>query len=69
MAVAFVFVTSVHSETLGALLTFAPRVWYPLYAGRAATGLIMWIPFGAIFLVLGLGLFAAWLGEAERRAG
>ena len=37
MAVAFVFVPSVHSEALGALLTFAPRVWYPLYAGRAAT--------------------------------
>jgi len=31
-------------------------------------GLIMWIPFGVIFLVVGLALFAAWLGEAERRA-
>src|SRR5437764_14211821 len=31
-------------------------------------GLIMWIPFGIIFLILGLRLFAAWLGEAERRA-
>jgi cytochrome c1 len=28
----------------------------------------VWIPFGVIFLLLGLGLFAAWLGEAERKA-
>jgi len=80
MAVVFVFLTGVHSGTLGALLTFAPRVWYPIYAGRSPAagldpledqqlaGLIMWIPFGVIFLVLGLALFAAWLGEAQRRA-
>ena len=80
VAVVFVFATAVHSEALGALLTFAPRVWYPLYAMRSSAtgldaledqrlaGLIMWIPFGVIFLILGLGLFAAWLGEAERRA-
>src|SRR5437762_5663542 len=80
VAVVFVFATAVHSEVLGALLTFAPRVWYPLYAPRSSAagldaledqrlaGLIMWIPFGVIFLILGLGLFAAWLGEAERRA-
>jgi putative membrane protein len=79
IAVVFVFVTAVHSEVLGALLTFAPRVWYPLYAARSSAagldpledqqlaGLIMWIPFGVIFLIVGLALFAAWLGEAERR--
>ncbi len=78
-AVVFVFATALHSEVLGALLTFAPRVWYPLYAARSPAagldalddqrlaGLLMWIPFGVIFLLLGLGLFAAWLGEAERR--
>ena len=79
-AVVFVFATAVHSEALGALLTFAPRVWYPLYAARSPAagldpledqrlaGLLMWIPFGVIFLILALGLFAAWLGEAERKA-
>jgi len=79
IAVLFVFVTSIHSEVLGALLTFAPRVWYPLYATRSPAagfdalqdqqlaGLIMWIPFGVVFLLLGLALFAAWLGEAQRR--
>src|SRR5438874_7453140 len=80
VAVVFVFATAVHSEVLGALLTFAPRVWYPLYTMRSSAagldaledqrlaGLLMWIPFGVIFLILGLGLFAAWLGESERRA-
>jgi putative membrane protein len=78
-AVLYVFLTSLHSGILGALLTFAPRLWYPIYAARTSrwglspledqqlAGLIMWIPAGVLFIVLGLGLFAAWLGEAERR--
>ena len=28
----------------------------------------MWVPAGALFVALGLALFAAWLGESERRA-
>jgi putative membrane protein len=78
-AVVYVFLTSLHSGVLGALLTFAPRLWYPIYEARTSrwglspledqqlAGLIMWIPAGVVFIVLGLGLFAAWLGEAERR--
>lgn len=27
----------------------------------------MWIPSGVIFIVVAIALFAAWLGEAERR--
>jgi hypothetical protein len=27
----------------------------------------MWIPAGIVFLMIALGLFAAWLGESERR--
>ncbi len=79
MSVVFVFLTAMHQSILGALLTFAPSSWYPTYEVRAAAdavdpvtdqqlaGLLMWIPSGAIFLVIGLALFAAWLGEAERR--
>lgn len=79
VSVIFVFATAMHTGILGALLTFSPHVWYPTYAGRAATyeggsladqqlaGLLMWIPAGALFLVIGLALFGAWIGEAGRR--
>ncbi|HEY0513491.1 MAG TPA: cytochrome c oxidase assembly protein [Thermoanaerobaculia bacterium] len=79
VAVLYVFFTSMHSGILGALLTFAPHLWYPIYQARTSqwglspledqqlAGLIMWIPAGVVFILLGLGLFAAWLGEAERR--
>jgi cytochrome c oxidase assembly factor CtaG/cytochrome c2 len=79
LGVLYVFMTAVHSGGLGALLTFAPAVWYPEYARQAAgwrldpladqqlAGLLMWIPAGVVFTVFGLALTAAWLGEAERR--
>jgi putative membrane protein len=79
LAIVFVFTTGLHSGILGALLTWSQRVWYPTYAVRAPAwglpgledqqlaGLIMWVPAGVVFLVVGLALFAAWLGESERR--
>jgi putative membrane protein len=79
VAVLFVFVTAAHSSALGALITVAGRVFYPTYVAtgqrwgvsaledQQLAGLLMWIPAGLIFLVLALGLIAAWLGEAERR--
>lgn len=78
--VVYVFLTAVHSSVLGALMTIAPSPWYPAYLGAGAAwridaladqqiaGLLMWIPSGVIFIVLGLALLAAWLGESERRA-
>jgi putative membrane protein len=80
VAVAFVFVTGVHAGVLGALITFARGLWYPLYAARGAAfdvdaaadqqlaGLIMWIPAGFLFLAAGVGFFVAWLGAASRAA-
>jgi putative membrane protein len=79
VAVVFVFATALHTSVLGALITFAGRLWYPLYAERARgwnvepladqqlAGLIMWVPAGTLFMLFGLALFAAWLGESERR--
>lgn len=79
VGVLYVFATAMHTQVLGALLTFAARSWYPTHAARTAAahvnpvadqqfaGIVMWIPFGAVFLIVGLALFAAWLGEAERR--
>src|SRR3954453_19125551 len=78
-AVVYVFATAGHSGALGALITFAPHLWYPIYGARTAAwglnamedqqlaGLIMWIPAGVLFTILGIAIFAAWLGEAERR--
>jgi len=75
--VLYVFTTAVHTSILGALLTFAPAVWYPAYAATAPTwglsplqdqqigGLIMWIPAGLVYLCAGLALFAAWLRESD----
>jgi putative membrane protein len=79
LSVVYVFLTALHSGALGALLTFGPTVWYADYTARAGgshhaaladqqlAGLLMWVPAGVIFIVLGLALFAAWMGEAERR--
>jgi len=79
VGVLYVFLTGLHATALGALMTVSPRPWYALYRARGAAagvdpledqqlaGLLMWVPFGIVFLVVGLALFAAWLGEAERR--
>lgn len=80
VSVLFVFITAMHTGLLGVLFTFARVTWYPLYDARAAAwrvsalqdqqlaGLIMWIPSGVLFTILGLALFAAWLGAVERRS-
>ena len=77
--VAYVFITGIHSGALGALLTFAPALVYPIYGpitrqwgldaleDQQLAGLIMWVPAGIILVVLGMALFASWLHEAERR--
>ncbi len=78
-ALVYLFTTGLHSSALGALITFAQRLWYPIYDGRTAAwglspledqqlgGLIMWVPSGVVFLLIALALLAAWLGESERR--
>ena len=81
LACAFVFATAMHTSILGALVTVAARLWYPLYAVRGQpwqinlledqqlAGLIMWVPAGVLLGLVALALFAAWLGEATRRVG
>ena len=80
VAVLYVFLTALHSSILGALMAIAPGVWYSSHAQAARAwgfdalldqqlaGLLMWIPSGVVFIVFGLALLAAWLGESERRA-
>jgi putative membrane protein len=80
LAVLYMFTTALHSGLLGALITFANRVWYPAYVSRTGVwgltpledqqigGLIMWIPAGVVYIVAGLAFFAGWLRESEKRA-
>jgi cytochrome c oxidase assembly factor CtaG len=76
-AVFYVFTTAIHTGILGALLTFTRVPVYGVYAtpehidplgDQQLAGLVMWIPAGLLLTMIGVGLFAAWLGEAERRA-
>jgi putative membrane protein len=60
--------TMLHTGALGALLTFAARVFYRGYPleDQQLAGLIMWVPGGALYLVAGLAFAAAWLKGMER---
>jgi putative membrane protein len=76
-ATAYTFGTAVHCSALGALLTFSTVVWYPIYEDRTILwhltplqdqqlgGLLMWVPSGVVFIVIGIALFAKWLKFSE----
>jgi putative membrane protein len=76
MAVLYLFTTLLHTTLLGALLTFSPRPWYPVYEERAVHwglsaledqqlgGLIMWVPGGTVFLAAALVLCVAWMRDS-----
>jgi putative membrane protein len=78
-AILYVFTTAVHTSVLGALLTFAPRIWYRPYAQTAPLwglsglqdqqlgGLIMWIPAGTLLTIVALLLLGQWLPHSDRR--
>lgn len=80
MTVPFLFLTVLQSGILGALMTFASQPWYSTYAlsspgwgltalqDQQIAGLIMWMPGGAVFTLLTIGYFAAWLRALERRS-
>jgi putative membrane protein len=78
-AILYLFLTALQTGALGALLTFAPSLWYPAYAATTGPwglsplddqqlgGLIMWIPGSIAYLIAALVLFAEWLQESETR--
>jgi putative membrane protein len=80
-AVIYLFTTAGHTGLLGALLTFSPRLWYPLYDATTApwgltpledqqlAGVIMWVPAGLSYLIAALALAATWLEEPGARPG
>jgi cytochrome c oxidase assembly factor CtaG len=78
-AIVYVFTTAIHTSVLGALLTFAPTVWYAPYAQTAPLwnlsglqdqqlgGLIMWIPAGTLLTIVALVLLTKWLTHSQER--
>jgi len=79
IAVLYLFTSAMQGGILGALLTFASQPWYPLYESSTRlwgvtpiqdqqfAGLIMWLPVGAIFTLLAVLYFGAWLRAVESR--
>jgi len=77
LGILYLFTTMLQSGLLGALITFSPSVWYPVYAERAAewglsaledqqiAGLIMWIPAGIIYLAAALYMMKTWLSSIQ----
>jgi putative membrane protein len=73
VAVFSLFTTSIHATLLGALLTLSPTVWYASYAGQSGglsaledqqlAGLIMWVPFGVVYMGAALIFLTAVLRE------
>ncbi len=78
-AALYVLTTMIHTGVLGALLTFAPEPWYPLYLATTAAwgfspledqqlgGLIMWVPAGFVLMFAGLLLLGKWLSAQSLR--
>jgi putative membrane protein len=78
-AVLYMFTTSVQSGVLGALITFARKVWYPVYNETTRSwgmtpledqqlgDLIMWLPAATVYIIAGLALMAGWMRESERQ--
>ncbi|RWB57099.1 cytochrome c oxidase assembly protein [Mesorhizobium sp.] len=78
-AVIHLFLTSLHTGLLGALLVVSPRLWYsenavgsslwglaPLEDQQLA-GLVMWIPSGLIYGGVALFLAGLWIGTSGRK--
>jgi putative membrane protein len=76
-SIASLFTTMLHTSALGALLTFAPSPWYgadgPRAFGLSALedqqlgGLIMWVPGGLAYLIVGLVIVVRWLSPSRAR--
>lgn len=74
----YLFTTVLHTGVLGALITFATRLWYSPYLdipsawGMSALedqqlgGLIMWIPGSAVYVAAALWLLGRWILQSDR---
>ncbi len=76
----YLFVTSMHAMVLGVLMTLSPVAWYAFYLERAPAfglsalddqriaGLIMWMPAGATYVVVSIGLILKLVREPVARS-
>ena len=70
-SIASLFTTMLHTSALGALLTFAPSPWYvtgdvrafglSAFEDQQLGGLIMWVPGGMAYMIVGLAIVGRWL--------
>lgn len=77
-SIASLFTTMLHTSALGALLTFAPSPWYVTDGARAfglsaledqqLGGLIMWVPGGMAYMIVGLMIVGRWLAPPHMPA-
>jgi cytochrome c oxidase assembly factor CtaG len=77
--IAALFVTTLHTGVLGALIAVSERLWVPAYAGTTGpwglmpledqqlAGVVMWVPGSVAYVAAALWLFAGWLRESGRR--
>jgi len=81
IALVSLFTTMVHTGALGALLTLAPVAFYDPYFATAPAfgytpledqqlgGLVMWVPAGFVYVLVGLVLAARWIGGVRPHGG
>ncbi|HWJ22474.1 MAG TPA: cytochrome c oxidase assembly protein [Gemmatimonadaceae bacterium] len=73
------FVTTLHTGALGALIAVSERLWVPAYAATTGpwglmpledqqlAGVLMWVPGSVAYVAAALWLFTCWLRESGRR--
>ncbi|MFN4087603.1 MAG: cytochrome c oxidase assembly protein [Alphaproteobacteria bacterium] len=78
-ALGAILVTMMHTGILGAVLTFAPRPFYPVQGPGAAlwglgtledqqlAGLLMWVPGSTLYLAIAVVVGVRWLQSAAER--
>jgi putative membrane protein len=77
-SIASLFTTMLHTSALGALLTFAPSPWYVTGGARVfglsaledqqLGGLVMWVPGGMAYMIVGLMIVGRWLAPPHMAA-
>lgn len=77
IGILYLFVASLHSMALGALMAVSPEVWYPHYVQMARevgfdalsdqqlAGYIMWMPAGISYILAAAVLFLFWLSPRK----